>query len=56
MTKRWITTKENRRTRKYKALHAQLREEVYGTPAPVEDKRDRKQSRSASFRRQGDVG
>lgn len=60
MADKWITTKRERRSKKYKLLHEQLKREVQPfhrsfTSSPAEDKAERKRSKSQDFRAHGDA-
>ena len=50
MTKKWITSPRDRKTAKYKAIHAQLRDELMPEPSKAE----RKRAASQSFRARGE--
>jgi hypothetical protein len=54
MTKRWISDDRQRRSRKFRELHAQLKAEMQRELAPQPDKRERKRAKSAEFRAHGE--
>lgn len=50
MSTRWITQPRDRKSKKYLALHAELRREVEASKPSGPDKRERKLKRSAEYR------
>lgn len=53
MARRWISDKNQRRSARYKALHAQLAAEVKASKEPEPSKQDRKRMTSIMIRQQG---
>jgi hypothetical protein len=54
MSKPWITTNRDRRSKKYQAILADLRASVTKPNPPMSDKQSRKRERSQDFRARGE--